>query len=73
MIRGQGKDGGGRGHMCFNSAHYSSIRGKADEGRLAMQSQAESLCGERNCFRSPCKALEEGLAGPWWRVQYALI
>ena len=50
--------------MCSKGAHYSSIRGKADEGSLAMQSQAESNCGERNFFRSPCEAVEEGLAGP---------
>ena len=67
MFWEKGKGGGGRGYICFNRAHLSSICGKADEGRLAMQSQAESLCGERNWFRSPHGSLGEGLAGSWWR------
>ena len=59
--------------MCSNGAHHSSIRGKADEGRLAMQSQAESHCGERNCFRPPSELLGEGLAGSWWRGTLSML
>lgn len=50
--------------MCSKGAHHSSIRGRADEGRLAI------VTGRITLWRTELVPVslwitEEGLAGPW--------